>query len=147
MIDWPRLIRALTGQPEPEVPVIQPCGTISIEEMAVIICNKLDEIGSPGSEVYLPDKSMKIYRKTDVESYHRLMEVARISYIPETHDCDDFAAKLFGDFSGLVWTDVHALDWFVDEQAQFWFIEPQNRLLAPVLTDGQGSKIRFLIGR
>jgi len=50
-------------------------------------------------------------------------------------------------FAGLVWSEVHALNWFIDESLTFWFIEPQNGKASRTLLDWQGAKIRFFIGK
>jgi len=147
-IDIPRIIRALTGQPEPVTTedTIQPIGALTIEQVAIILNNKLNELGSPG-DIFIPDEHCKIYRKADVMAFHGLNEVSSIPYVGETHDCDDFAAKLFGKFAGLVWTNAHALNFFIDENSVFWFIEPQQGQLSQSLADWQGNQIRFLLGR
>lgn len=146
MIDWQKLIRALLGKPEPDREDLKPYGTISSEQMAIIIANKLDEIGSP-ADIYLPDYRCKVYRKQDVMSYSGLTEIASLKYIPETHDCDDFAAKAYGLFAGLVWTNNHAMNFIIDETGTFYFIEPQNKRLSQKLEGAQGNAIRFIIGR
>ena len=146
MIDWQKLIRALLGKPEPDREDLKPYGTISSEQMAIIIANKLDEIGS-SADIYLPDKRCKVYRKQDVISYSGLTEIASLKYIPETHDCDDFAAKAYGLFAGLVWTNNHAMNFIIDETGTFYFIEPQNKRLSQKLEGAQGNAIRMIIGR
>jgi hypothetical protein len=147
-MDIPRLIRALLGQPEPSwVPITtQPFALISMEQMAVIVASKLNEINSPAS-VLLPDTRLRIYRKSDVMMCHELVEVSSLPYTGENHDCDDFAAELFGKFAGLVWTDVHALNFFVSEDLTFYFIEPQTKKIATKLDNWQGSSISFILGR
>lgn len=131
------------------VKVIDPCDTIELGVMAAILQDKMEEMGmkSWAGKIHLPDSANKIYKKEDVMNSQSLEEIDKLAYITEEHDCDDFAAKAFGKFAGLVWTDVHALNWFVDENLTFWFIEPQNRKLAQGLEDWQGKTIRFFIGR
>jgi hypothetical protein len=146
MIDWPRLIRALQGTPEPVESVIQPFICISIEDMAIILNNKLNKMGSP-ADIYLPDVSCKIYRKQDVLDFHGLNEVSSIPYVAESHDCDDFAAELYGKFAGLVWTNLHALNFFIAEDSIFYFIEPQKGLISQHLEAWQGNEIRFILAR
>ena len=97
--------------------------------------------------IYLPDKKSKKYKKALVMASQELEEVSTIVSVPEEQDCDDFAAELFGKFAGLMWTDVHALNWFIDENEEFWFIEPQTRKISKQITLGAGKYIRFFIGR
>ena len=126
---------------------IKPIGTIDINKASSILLDKLEEIGDSDAGIYLPDKGIKIYKKEDVNKAYELEEVSSISYIAEAHDCDDFAAKLFGKFAGLVWTNVHALNWFLDENSNFWWIEPQKRKVSSALEAWQGSEVRFFIAR
>ncbi len=57
--------------------------------------------------------------------------------------CDDFAAELFGKFAGSVWTDKHALNFFVSENDELYFIEPQTDQISKDI----GVDIRFFLGR
>jgi len=125
---------------------LQPAGTIDIHLASSIILDKLEEMGVD-AEIYLPDLSIKVYRKADVTKSQSLHEISAIRFVAESHDCDDFAAKLFGKWAGLVWTNVHALNWFIDENGIFWWIEPQNKKISKTLDAWQGNDIRFLIGR
>lgn len=125
----------------------EPCGTIDVHEMSSILLDKQDEIDDADVELYIPDTDNKIYNKSEVIKSQALEEVASIKYVAEKQDCDDFAAMLFGKFAGLVWTNVHALNWFVDENHTFWYVEPQTKKLSQTLEGWQGSDIRFFLGR
>jgi len=80
-------------------------------------------------------------------------ETNRFEYKDQSYDCDDFAARLFGQFSvpgwsdlciGKMWTEKHALNLMIDEDQKVWFIEPQSDTIKEELTDWQGSKNRFI---
>jgi len=126
---------------------LSPCGTITIHEASSILLDKLDELNDPSAEIFLPDADIKVYRKSDVEKSKGIKEVSALHYVAETHDCDDFAAILFGLFAGLVWTNVHALNWFIDENSTFWWIEPQTGVMSRTLDTWQGYEVRFFVGR
>lgn len=126
---------------------IVPCGGIGLSEASSVLLDKIEEIGDTHAEIYLPDAELKIYRKDEVAEAYLLAEVSKIEYIAEKMDCDDFAAMAYGKFLGLVWTNTHALNWFIDEDETFWFVEPQKALLARDLEGWQGNNIRFFIGR
>lgn len=126
---------------------IEPVGTIPITLASSIMLDVLEEMGDDGAEIYLPDVEIKIYWKDEVQESYELEEVSSIKYVPEVHDCDDFAAELYGKFAGLVWTNVHALNFFIDENEVFWWIEPQTKKISRVLEDWQGNNVRFLIVR
>lgn len=125
---------------------LKPSGTIGIVELSSLLLDKLEEIGDDKAEIYLPDSNMKIYSKDSVVSYCKLMFVNFLTFSAEEHDCDDFAAELFGDFAGLIWTNKHALNWFSDGEV-IWFIEPQTGKISANLEDWQGWDVRFFVGR
>jgi len=115
--------------------------------MSSILLDKLDEMGDTQADIKLPDTPCKVYDKEEVKKFLSLDETDKIPYVAEEHDCDDFAAKLFGKFAGLVWSNVHALNWFVDTDDTLWFIEPQQDKISQNLENWQGYDIQFFIGR
>jgi len=77
----------------------------------------------------------------------------RIPYIDDWMNCANFAYRLMGQFNippycdltaGLVWTNLHAVNCFLDENAKFWFVEPQEDKILEELEDWMGSTIRFI---
>ena len=133
---------------------LKPCGTIDLYEMSSILLDKLEEMGDAESDIHLPDSNMKIYNKEDVKNFLQLDETDTIPYEPDSpeikklgDDCDGFAAIMFGKFAGLVWTNVHSLNWFVSEDKELFFIEPQTDKLSLDLEHWQGWSIQFFIGR
>jgi len=128
-------------------PKLEPCGTIDAGLMYAIVQAKLAEIEDKDYDIFVPDRDNKVYKKADVMAAHELEEVASIPFVDETHDCDDFAAELFGKFAGLIWTTIHAFCYFVDETDTLWYIEPQNKKLSQTIEGWQGSDVRFFLGR
>ena len=139
------ICKALGGE-QPELS-IKPAGTMTAILMSSILLDKMDEIGDDKADIHLPDTNMKVYRKEDVQKSYELQEVSSLKYIPEEQDCDDIAAVLFGKFAGLLWTEVHALNWFIDTKDTLWFVEPQTKKLSRTLEKWQGWNVRFFIGR
>ena len=127
-------------------PEIQPCGTIDLHTASSILLDKPEEMGCD-ADIYLPDMNIKIYNLKEVENSYELKEVSSFTFIRESRDCDDFAAKLYGKFASLAWTNIHALNHFIDETETFWWIEPQNKKISQTLETWQGSTIRFLLVR
>lgn len=138
------MCRFFRKKPDPQTPT--PTGTISLHVMSSILLDKLEQMGC-SAPIYLPDEACKVYDMGQVVKALRLSEVSALAYIPEEHDCDDFAAKLYGEFAGLCWTNTHALNWFVDEANEFWFIEPQTNKISDTLENWQGWYLQFLLGR
>ena len=67
--------------------------------------------------------------------------------------CDDLACRLTGQFSaparsalatGIMWTDVNALNCFVAEGRKLYYLEPQNDAAKGHLDPWQGATIRFV---
>ena len=130
-----------------EAPLV-PYGTITISEAASILLTKTEELGDTQAGIHLPDTDIKVYKKSTVQKANSLKVIANLKYVAETHDCDDFAAKAFGKGLGLVWTNAHALNWFIDWKGVFWFVEPQTGVMSKTLdTSWQGYDVRFYIGR
>ena len=126
---------------------LMPAGEISLINASSILLDVIDGLGDDTAEIYLPDNYIKIYCKSEVMASNHLKEVSAITYVAETMDCDDFAALLYGRFAGLVWTNLHAMCWFIDELLTFWWIEPQSGQLSRTLEGWQGSDVRFFLGR
>ena len=127
---------------------LKPYGTIPSRLMMSILTAKLAEMGDTNdTPSYLPDKVCKVFKKSNVVEFLSLDETDKIAYIAEEQDCDDFAAELFGKGVPLLWTNKHALNWFVDEVSKLWFIEPQTDKIAKDLEDWQGWDVRFFLGR
>ena len=128
-------------------PVIQPCGTIDYALVDAIVRAKAAEIDDKDFEIYIPDSANKVYDRAIVLTSLELKEVAAIAYVEQSSDCDDFAAILYGKFAGLIWTNLHAFNWFIDETDTLWYIEPQKKELSQTIEGWGGNDIRFFLGR
>lgn len=149
IMQWLRkIICPKCEEPKPKETIqLKPSGTMGMARMTLIINHKLREVNDEKADIYLPDRLVKIYKREDVKNYLRLDETDKIKYIAEEMDCDDFAAELFGKFAGLIWTSKHALNWFVDDCLNLWFIEPQTDKISKNLESWQGWDVRFILGR
>lgn len=144
------ICQALGGheaEPPPPLPELKPAGTIDLNIASSLLLDKMEEMGDTVGDIYLPDANIKVYNKDEVKAFLGLDETDKIQYVAEVMDCDDFAAELFGKFAGLVWTNVHTLNFFISEDEQVYFIEPQSDKIAGLLEGWQGARIRFFIGR
>ncbi len=121
---------------------LQPAGTIDVSEMRTAL---LDFLEDDKAELFLSDTPSKVFRKDEVKSFLKLDEVSSISFIPELHDCDDYARKLFGRGVPLVWTNLHAMNWIITPDGELWFIEPQTDKLSLKLENWQGWDVRFFL--
>lgn len=134
-------------KPKPEPARITPAGKIDIYRASSALLDTLEGMGDSKAEIYLPDADIKTYNKEEISVCYELEEVSSIKFVADTHDCDDFAAELYGKFAGLVWTNVHALNFFFDESGTFWWIEPQNKSISRNIEGWQGNDVRFFLAR
>lgn len=128
-------------------PVIEPVGTISQSDAQKLIKARVKAAGLDPVPNYLPDNDIKVYNLQDMIRYLHLEPTSNIKYVKEKMDCDDFAACLFGKVLGLIWSNIHALNWFISDTEELWFVEPQTDKIAGDLKNWQGWQIRFFIGR
>ncbi len=103
------------------------------------------------------DPSDMVEAACDMEDINTFLEqdqTNRQRYITEKFDCDNFAFRLKGQFSvpgwatlsiGLVRTELHMLCGFLDNNLDWWFIEPQTDGLSGKLATWQGSRVSYII--
>jgi len=142
-----RKIQELESQLTSETARLISDSYIDINDWYAILKAKLNEIGDDIAALYPSDTLCKIYNKTDVIEFLGLNEVDKITFVAETMDCDDFAAEVYGKGLPLVWTNIHALSWFIDENLSLWFVEPQSDQIASNLDNWQGWDVRFFLAR
>ena len=104
--------------------------------------------------IYLSDAWYWLCSDADIETFLGIDRTNKDQYVAEEHDCDDFSYRLMGQLSipewsgvafGIVWTDKHALNCFIDEAGKFWFIEPQTDKLQEKLETWQGTEVLFIM--
>jgi len=55
---------------------------------------------------------------------------------------------LFGKGIPLLWTNKHALNWFLEYETNIlWFVEPQSDKIAKDLENWQGWDVRMFVSR
>jgi len=93
----------------------------------------------PNAWIKLSDKN---YNVTSYGEYMRFIEwddTDMLVYKANDLDCDDFAIRLHGNISIPFWSSLafghmhtetpsgnHAVNWFVDDENNFYVVEPQN---------------------
>ena len=134
---------------EPET--ILPVSTkrISITELYSIIQSKFN-----GARIYLSDNEYLLCNPNDIALFLAQDETNKMGFVTEERDCDDFSYRLLGQFSipdwsqlcfGIVWTDKHALNCFIDEDKNIWFVEPQTDSIRAGLETWQGSLVGLIV--
>ncbi len=145
------LIRRLVSgrQKEPKPPKVALRNELTQAELSRLLRKKFGRVA-----IFLSDRIYKTCTQSDIEEFLKFDETNKMGFVPETRDCDDFAYRLMGQFStpewsalafGIVWTDKHAMNCFIDNNKEFHFIEPQTDRLQKDLKPWQGSKIRLIM--
>lgn len=141
------LIIALFGLSRPFKPTIR-------AEITITDLYKLLRDAFPEASIYLSDKVYNLCNLEDIEEFLKQDKTNHSKYVPEDYDCDDFSYRLMGQFSipgwsslafGIFWSDVHALNAFIDQNLDFWYIEPQSDGVSNKLADWQGSTCRVIM--
>lgn len=89
--------------------------------------------------IYIGDKRLDLLTEQEVTEFLRIDQEDKDEYVYDRWDCDDFARSLYCNaksyFSGLykknaafglLWTQRHALCFFIDKDLTVHYIEPQN---------------------
>ena len=83
----------------------------------------------------LPDYRYWVTNGQDYIDFLIADDTDKAEYISDYYDCDDFAWRLMGKLHhplygafahGVVWSQVHAFNGFIDWTKNLYFIEPQN---------------------
>lgn len=90
-------------------------------------------------QIFISDKKYVTTTKETIEEFLDLMNYFRFrQYVPEKYDCDNYSFNLMGQSTyflsgyavGIVWARTpkgnHALNFFIDQDQNFWYIEPQT---------------------
>jgi len=124
-------------------------GEIGYDELDNLLKNLF-----PDASIFLSDKIYKTCSLSDIMIFLKQDNTNRIEYEAESFDCDDFSYRLMGQFSvppwaalafGICWTDVHALNCFVDYTRKFRFIEPHTDETLTELKSWMGHSVRLII--
>ena len=84
------------------------------------------------------DTKYQVYRYNDVHEFLMKTHTDREQYVSDFWDCDDFSWALYAmaryNFPGIPFgvayfnrpNGAHAVNFFIDENTQFWLVEPQT---------------------
>ena len=143
------ICRATGGHPvELELPLPTSTREVTANKLASIFRKRF-----PEGALYLSDYAgYKLCNLEDINIFLEADQTDKIKYQAETFDCDNFARRLFGQFSvpgwsdlaiGKMWTDKHACLIVIDENEDLWILEPQTDALNSKLEFWQGSVNRW----
>jgi len=103
-------------------------------------------------EIIVSDDDYFLYRKFSYEDFLEIDQVDKRKPLQDIFDCDDYAAVLMGEVKDHIigapfgialvqYSDIkgntvsHMLNCFIDENKEFWFVEPQNDKIFKKPTD------------
>ena len=117
---------------------------ITGEQIKSIVKNKLAGKLSSDFRLLIADKQYFCPSLSDAKAVIKRTKVETYQYNIEGFDCDDFALVLKAEFVkdayvsgirrsshcfGIAWGKLpgdHALNWFIDDRGQLYFVEPQS---------------------
>lgn len=146
------LLSIFKPKPVPLPPVFTP--TIRNLVSGDYIFGILGKVTPSATHIYLSDSKYWLCSTADIVDVLNMDATNKDPYMSEEHDCDDFSYRLMGQLStiewsgiafGIVWTNLHALNCFIDDRGKFWFIEPQTDVLKETLDSWQGDEILFIM--
>lgn len=96
----------------------------------------MNDAGIPRNKIIILDGKYKLYTERAISKFLNRKGIERYNYIPEIHDCDDFALKLmvrardYYDHNCFGFCIVrgghHAMNIYINDKKQVKFIEPQK---------------------
>ena len=142
--------KAFGGCENKAVVTLKYSGDMDINEVSSILLDKF-----PDTPLYLPDYYYKTCTVGDIKRFLEWDSTEKEKYEAEAFDCDDFSWRLKGNIAikpwssipfFVIWTNLHALNGFIDSKGLFYFIEPQTNEIQTELKEWQGLEIRFIGG-
>ena len=109
---------------------------------------------APDAHIYLSDRNYILCKYDDVALFVAQDQTNKYEYIAEEYDCDDSAYRLMGQFSipnwshlclGIIWSDFHAFNGFIDDNRKLRFIEPQTDKIYDYLRGDMGNRIHLIV--
>lgn len=102
-------------------------GTLSYETV-----NKI--LSQMTQNYYISDSYFQTTTKDEALKFSAKSNVWAKKWVAENHDCDNFSFALNGYWSeglysfsfGIAWTQLHAFNFFIDNNKQLWIVEPQT---------------------
>ena len=137
-----------TAKPKPFQPVLR--AEITMPDLWKMLTRLF-----PEASIFMARDTYDLCNLADIEEFLRLDDTNRRTYNLRRYRCSDFAFRLQGQLTvpgysglakGIFWSELHALTWFIDQNLDFWFIEPQTDNIKANLETWQGVTCRLIIG-
>lgn len=94
--------------------------------------------GIEGGQIHITDTKYNLCSRNDMKRFLSDNKINLRKYVKRTHDCENFSFSLMGRTSfmmpsfaiGIIFVETkrgnHALNFFIDHNKKFWYIEPQT---------------------
>ena len=108
---------------------------------------------NPDCQIHIWDSRYRMTSKEHMQQFVRWDDTNRTKYVPEFHDCDDFAVRLWGRSKewthglalGLLIIPGHALNFCIDNKWRMYVIENDDRFFDWVEDDFVGKALEIYI--
>ena len=141
------LFKSELEKPKPFLPTLR--AEVSYTELFQLLRDKF-----PSAQIFMAREIYDLCNLEDIEEFLRLDDTNRHKYDLRRFRCSDFAFRLQGQLTvpgwsglakGIFWSEVHALNCMVDQNLDFWYIEPQTDGTKAYLEPWQGVACRVII--
>jgi len=149
-MNFAKLIRAILDQPEPDdLPTLTTAGAISHDDIYKILVDLFHD-----ASIYLSDLVFKTATIDELQKILAYSKTKNGKYIAEYFDCDDFSYQLQGIVSiypwsslpfGIIWTNQHAFNIYIDNESKVYFIEPQTCQIYTELMPWAGDTVQLIV--
>lgn len=104
------------------------------EEGRITLNEERELLSTLTNNLRITDTYLSLTTKEQAQLFSVKTEVALKKFSPEAHDCDNFAAELYGYFNAGLWSyafgmaqsPMHKFNIMIDNNKQIWIIEPQT---------------------
>ena len=147
-----RIVEWFRGYGLPPPPVPPPVVRRQVDSSYVY--GILKAVMPSATHIYISDNLYWLCSEDDIKNFLSIDATNKGKFIDDEYDCDDFSYRLMGQLStpewsgiafGVVWSDTHALNCFISDTGEFYFLEPQSDMLQKALEPWQGSEILFIL--
>jgi hypothetical protein len=152
VVDWGKVGRGLLNQPEPKPVLVQPSMAVAVS--GEYIFNIINTVLPQTTHIYLSDNAYWLCSNDDIKRFLDQDDTNKYPFINESMDCDDYAYRLAGQLSipnwssiafGILWTELHAQNCFINHLGEFFYIEPQTDAVQIKLEEWQGKEVLMVV--
>ena len=100
----------------------------------ITLKEELSILGPLTSNIQITDEYLNVTTMNEAKKFSNDTKVANRVWVKEDHDCDNFAAALWGYYNTGLWSyafgyarsNSHAFNIMIDNDKKIWIVEPQT---------------------